>query len=297
MNQVGKAPIEQLPAGIIGNILHQLNRQSNVISRAGISAVMRCVRSLACTSKRMNLMVNHSQAVCMFLNSLAEKYRQPPENFAAVLNTKGASKWLWEYIQTNGDAQSYQAIQDIYDLAAEVLNEVQEENLHCNYYVARKGPDPFIYQTKQGFMLYIDKVPCYIATPFGQIEIYNGQSDGYLPFSISEVFIKKLEATFACNTLGKDGECAFEVFTQSNKIRKITKDDIKQISKEELEKKEGAQNVIVYGFQFARYNIKEIKRKKVPDVLWDNPGHSKRSYKAIKKIWQMLCSGENFGDN
>lgn len=306
MNPLNKQPtiFETLPARVIGCILDQLNQitgSKGIVNQADIPVAMRFARNLACTSKRMATNVNHPDATNIFLKSLSDKYGEPPEHFAALLNTIGARKWLWNYIKENGDDKAYLVIQDIYKLASDVLKEAKTAGLTFEYSEGCNGwpkPNPYYYQTKQGFVLYNDWAPSHLATPFGQIKIYGGgMSSGNSPLSAVEVFIRRLNAVFEHVAFGgslgssdKGKTYEITVFSGSDTIRKISPEEMKQISEEELASKRGTQNLIV-NTQCGNgsiYKIRGVKGKEVPDVIWYDSRKSIRSYELINRIWEML---------
>ena len=65
----------------------------------------------------------------IFLKSLSEKYEGSSEHFVALLDTIGARAQLWDYIKKNGDDKTYQVIQEIYELASDVLKEAKDAGL------------------------------------------------------------------------------------------------------------------------------------------------------------------------
>jgi hypothetical protein len=298
------ALFELVPVDIIGNILDQLNRvtgSKGIINDADLPVVMRYARSLACTSKTMASNVHHPDVTDLFLESLSHKYGESNEHLAALLNTTGARQWIWNYIKKKGDDKAYQVIQEIYELASDVLKEAKHAGLKFEYSEGRKGwpgPNPLYYQTKQGFALYIDHSPSHLATPFGQITIYgDGVSSGNSLLSITEVFIRRLNAVFqhmvGTNSLGIGGnEQIYEIAASSGQdtIRKISEKEIKQISIEELRNKTGTQNLITtkqYG-NCTVYTIREVKGKKAPDLIVHDAKNSIRSIELITRIWEML---------
>jgi hypothetical protein len=294
--------LELLPRELISNILDQLNQETGsegIVNKADIPVVMRYARSLICTSKKMAAQMNHPDVTRLFLNSLSKKYDQSSEHFAVLFNTIGARTQLWDYIQENGDDKAYQAIQEIYKLASDVLKEAKSAGLlfECSQ-DNQSRPNPFYSQTKQGLILYIDWAPTHLATPFGKIEIYEGAiSSHHCPLSVAELFIRRLNAVFermACvhNLDGRDSGEFFEITASSgpDTIRKISSQEKKRISKKEAESKKGTQNLIVNSLSrnFGIYKIREVKGKKIPDVIWPDSEKSMRSYELINAIWKML---------
>ena len=293
---------ESLPELVIGTILDQLNKitgSKGFINEADIPVIKRYANSLVCTSKTMAAKATHPEATYLFLESLSAKYGKPPEEFAAILNTVGCRRWLWNYIKVIGDDKNYQVIQDIYELASDVLKEAKNAGIHFDYSEGRKGwpsPNPFYYQTKQGFVLKLDWAPNAISTPFGEIKIYGGGSSScFAPLSVAEIFIKRLNGVFEYLSLPRDsyryqGEMYEIHSSETDTIRKIDKNEIKKLNEDQLANKKGTQNLIVNTMcgNLASYNIREVKGKKVPDVIWHDSEKSKRSYELINRIWKML---------
>ncbi len=173
-----------MPPEIIGAIMAQLNvvtGSQGIVNKADIPVVMKYVANLACTCRTLAEKVNNVHATKIFLNSLSEKYGKSCERLAVMLNTPVARMWLWEQIQQNGDAKSYQVIQSIYDLTAAVLVEAKEKGFHCKMKEARidwPTPSPNNCQTRQGFVLYLEGYPDGIGTPFGWVKLYSyGSTD------------------------------------------------------------------------------------------------------------------------
>jgi hypothetical protein len=300
-NQI--TPFERLPCSMIGSILDQLNKETGskgIRNESDIPVIMKYVCNLACTSKQMAAKVNNLNTIHIFLKSLSDKYEKSCEHFAALLNTPGARKWLWNYIQKNGDDKSYQVIQDIYELASDVLKEAEQIGLTFERFVKRESrPSPCVYQTQQGFALHIGSSFHYIATPFGKIEVYEGplfsksnELSWIFDLSVTEALIKRLNAVFERHTHNTKCEI-FEVESFSgDALRKINQEEIKKINVEELENRKGTQNLMVTrANRWANllfYNIRTVKGSSMPDVIYCNSVESMRSYKLIDRIWEML---------
>lgn len=243
--------IEQCPPEIIGNVLSQLNKTTGsegFVNEADIPVIMRYVSNLAITSKKMCELINSPSVTHLFLNSLSDKYQETPEHFAALFNTIGARKWLWNYIREKGDYETYQVIHDIYTVASTILKDAKDTGQSVNCSEKWSSPDSFYKQTKQGFFLYnyksdflnynIYSPPFRVATPFGQIQFF---SEGTLPHLISSAFIKKLNATFE-----KDSD------------------------------------------QYSMYKIRQIGEKILPDARFLETSEKERSRMLIGSIWEML---------
>jgi len=296
---------ERLPVDVIGNILDQLNRvtgSKGIVNEADIPVIIRYARSLACTSKKMAANVNHPYVTHLFLESLSHKYDESNAHFAALFNTIGARKWMWNHIRENGDDKVYQGIQEIYELASHVLKEAKHAGLKFEYSEGREGwpsPNPFYYQTKQGLALYIDWSPSHLATPFGEVKIYGGgSSSDDSPLSVAELFIKRLNAVFqhvdyGGSLEGRDKGHMFEIAVSSEQgiLRKISAvKEKKQISEKEVKSKKGTKNLIINDAcgNYTVYNIGKVKGEKVPNVVWYDVEEATRSYELIKRMWEML---------
>lgn len=285
--------LELLPTPIMGHVLDQLNRvtgSKGIVNKADISVLMRYTCNLACTSKEIAAQVSHPNVTQIFLQSLSDKYGQSCEHFAALLNTISARKWLWEYIRREGDDQVYQVIQDIYRLAGDVLQEAKNAGLEFDCSEGRNewpSPNPCSFQTKQGFVLYNNYSRCHIRTPLEEIELYSVDVyKGCSPYSISEILIKRLNAVFVHTQGLLLYENPFEIVASgSDTIRKISPEEIKEISKEEAESKKGTQNLITGR---SAYNITEVNGKKVQEAVWYDKKQARRSHELIQMIWEML---------
>jgi hypothetical protein len=288
---------EQLPDVLVGHILGQLNTvtgSQEVVNEADIPVIMRYISNLACTSKKMAFKVNHPYTTHVFLKSLSDKYGQSREHFAALLNTVGTRRWMWENIKEKGDDQVYQVIQDIYELAADASKEAKNAGLVFEY--SKGWPAPLLYyrQTKQGFVLYTNYSPSHMVTPFGEVRLYgNGISHGNSALSVSELFIRRLKAAFTGIVEGESrmkGTNYVITASGSDTIREISPEEKKQISEEELKNKVGTQDLIVNNVagNHSTYNIREVKGKKVPDVVLHESRQSQRGHEIIGMIWEML---------
>ncbi len=293
---------DQFDIPMMGHVLDQLNivtGSRGIVNKADIAVLKRYTSNLACTSKNIAAQVNHPSVTHLFLESLSKKYGQSCEYFAAQFNSIGTRNWLWRYItKEGGDAQVYQVIQDIFEFAANVLTEAENAGLELEYSEGRQewpSHNPYFYRTtKQGFVLYNNWEPVHIVTPLGEIKLYEGvRFIGESALSVTEVFIKRLNAEYACGEcFSEDGVGTdYEIeASYSETIRKISEDEMKKISQEESEARKGTQNLIVNSLchNYSSYNIKEVNRKKVPEVVWHEKGGSERSYELIKMIWEML---------
>lgn len=297
-----KITFEMLPAPIIGHILDQLNQvtgSKGIVNMADLPVIMRYASNLACTSKKIAAMVSSLTATRTFLKSLSDKYGESREELAALLNTVGTRKWLWNYIKENGDSKTYQVIQDIYDVAFDLVTEAKQAGLEFDCSDERQAcpsPNPYYYQTQQGFVLYNEySTPERIATPLGEISIYN-LFEGNDSLSVTEVFIRRLNAvfeTFVCEQYPlemQDEETIYEIEASSDTFREVSKEGMKKITAEELKSKKGTQNLIVCfrGDSSIAYKIRNVKKNELPDVIDYKAGKFMRSYTLITRIWEML---------
>lgn len=291
------SPFETLPLGVIGNVLHQLNQvtgKNSFSNETNIPIIFKYATNLAGVSKRMATNINDQEALYIFLESLSNMFGESKAaNFPVNINTKASQDWLWSYIQRNGDAESYRAIQDIYELASNVLIEAKNSGLCFRISDGRKTwprPNPLFSQTKQGFALDIEIAPEGLWTPFGKITLYSGylRDDG---LSISELFIKKLNAEFVNIGVCKYRNSFYELqSSESDIIREIKVSDMKIISEEEVNTKKGTSNFIFDTSPFARslYKIRGVKGRKLPEIVPYDVGDFMRSSYLIQKIWDML---------
>ena len=138
-------------------------------------------------------------------------------------------------------------------LAKNILVEAKTAGLKCNY----RGPSPNLNQTKQGFALYVEDSPSHIATPFGEIQLYKGDSDDdHSKFFLSEILIKRLNAVFIDKILAP--ELSFRcTHNQNPKI-------------------------------IHKYHITMLNERKIPELISYVSNQSFRSKKSITTIWEML---------
>ncbi len=203
-------------------------------------------------------------------------------------------------LKKNGDEETYRVIQDVYQLASQVLKEAKAAGLDFEYTEGSKDwpePNPFYYQTRQGFELYIGAAPSHIATPFGKIKIFGGGSSrGYSPQSVSEVFIKRLNGIFKGVTssrsfLGDERGVLRKVdFSPGNTIRELSKSDFQGITEEEMEREQGSQKLILNSLcgNESIYEIGQVGGRALLPVQHYSQRSQQRSYELINKIWSML---------
>jgi len=240
--------------------------------------------------------VNDLVATHLFLKSLSLKYQKAPEHFAALLNTPGARRWLWNYIIENGHDKDYQAIQAIYELASDVIKDAKEDGLldTIGDFDKSSSPNPYYHQTKKGCAFFNNSL---LMTPFGEIRIYNEiiYREGISSIFLTQELIRRLNAVFVKRMKEADGEI-FEInISDTNKYRKISdtnksKKKMNKITLEELENKEGTQNLIVdsQNRNLGIYHIRELQGKKLADLAWYDSEEPIRSWETVKKMWEML---------
>ena len=283
MNSLNSS-FEQCSADVIGSILNQINNGTGsfgVINDADITVVMNCVGRLARTCKGLFFKINSQEVTTLFLKSVSQKYGKSCEQFAIEINTKATRQWLWNYIQKNGDAKAYQMIQDIYEIAEDILKSQGKRGS-----LSFGEPIPGFMQTTRGVGLMIHEVPRGLVTPFGEIKIFPNKTwldDSYL--NISKLFISSLKANFI--------QFEYPLFKASSKnIYEIDislkYNEIKKIELEDLEAKKGSENLIFcseYGIS-SLYEIRAIKEN-IPPMLKCSY-HQRRSPRLIMGIWEML---------
>lgn len=285
-----------LPPEIIGNILKCLTvytGSKDILNDSDIPVIMRYSMNLARTCKQLYASFNDPIATDMFVHALSKKYGQSADHFAAVLDTLGARKWLWLSMEKQGLDKSYQVIQDIYDLVTNVKKEVNESGLEFDMDEGRLGwpsPDPYCDQTKEGFSLNINWVP-HLSTPFGKIKLFGGGSySRNSPLSVSEIFIKRLDAVLEDVSGAKEGNF-FEIVVSDNpgKIREITEKEMIKITLEDAKKRKRTQNLIVHncgGQSF--YKIRKVGDQRISELSWPKTKEEKRNDKTVKSMWRML---------
>ncbi|MBP9841691.1 MAG: hypothetical protein KBC64_04630 [Simkaniaceae bacterium] len=300
--------IEHLSSESIGIILSQLNLitgSEGILNEADIPVVMRSAMNLACTSKIMYQHVHSVGANRIFLLSLAAKYKKPPEYFAAELDTEGARRFLWDTIQKNGDKKNYEVIQAIYTLITHVKKEAKEAGLAIALSEEESDcppPNPFYCKTQNGFFLFNDGGPSYLGTPFGKIALlgvggrFSGCS-GYAPFSVSELLIRRLGATFKGLTSSdfEGARCSIlavpPLATEApDTIRKLSHNQVRPISKAKMERYKESQIVVetsVCGI-CSIYQINAINGEALPKAAWPEKEGDTHSHGTITKIWELL---------
>jgi hypothetical protein len=223
------------------------------------------------------------------------------EHLATLLNTLGARRWLWNYIQENGHDKDYQVIQDIYQLTSDVLREAKENGLisgDIDRLDKRLGPNSFHYQTKKGFAFVHDSL---LMTPFGEIRIYNEFffKGGISTISVTQELIQRLNAVFE-KRIGKPAGEIFEInisdtnkcrkISNTKKSRKISKEEMNKITEEDLENKKGTQNLIVDSKyrNLGVYHIREINGEKLSNLICYDSEESILSWETVNRMWEML---------
>lgn len=291
-----QSSLERLSPRLFGTVLHHLTEitgSRGVVNFADISVIERFVKNLACTSKKMTFLVNHHRTTKILLNALSKRFGFSCEDSAVMLETVGARQFLWRYIRRNGDDRNYHLIQEIRELATQILVDVNDTSLVYDFEDAREGwptPDTTSFQTRQGFAFILGQDQ--LATPFGCIQIYgSGGSVKYDDESVAEVIIRRLNAEFQglnCESWNEKGPF-YEIPIKANSgtFRQISHKDLIKISKRRLKTRVGSQNVISGG-NYSTYHIHEVNGKKTPPVIEYTDPASYRSSRLIIKIWEML---------
>ncbi|MCP5508349.1 MAG: hypothetical protein H7A37_08655 [Chlamydiales bacterium] len=291
--------LEQLPRELLGKILAQLPSK---VDEVDILAPMRCMCNLTRTSKTMYWIVHDTYITNLFLRALVDQYQSIPKLFAETLDTVATRISLWDHIIKNKYDETYRAIQGMYSFASRVLQEAKDEGLDINYSLdcdEVPSPNPYEFQTLTGFLLYCSWSPNHIATPFGAIELCTSGMYSVLPsVSVSEVFIKRLNATFESPTidwLGDKEGIYYEIINpidDSDKIRKIDRSEFKQIDEIEIQKRKGSNNLIVAASagQYTFYKIQQVSGKTLPIPTYHTSSETELRPAMIKDIWNLLKS-------
>jgi len=294
------SPIEKLPNEVIGKILVnlvQISGSKGIANKADIPFIMKSMRSLACTNTRFYTDLNEPQVVKVFVEALADRYKESPQHFAAELNTSGAREYIWKYIHEKKYDQDYESIQEVHELAASTSKIAKDAGIYFEYTEGREGwpdPNPFYSQTKQGFYLSIDSAPSELFTPFGKVMIFGGgSSQGYATYSVSEFFIKNLDARFECLTgggFGSNGGELYEIETStSNAIRDLTEQEIRPLEEVKLNEKKGTSNLINHTLcgRCSIYKIQKIGDRDLPEPQMQSRD-SMLSYGLVNLMWELL---------
>lgn len=186
-----------MPPLITGNILVQLNQitgSEGIINKEDIPVVFRYANNLALTNKRLFRNVNHLEAFDIFLESLSKKYGWSKEHFAALWNTRGTREWLWRIINTNGDLQSYQIIQEAHCIASNVFKQSKDKGLSFHIHDLDKEPNLTMGKTARGVRLIICENSASVETPFGKVYVYS--FDGQPHWLVVGTLIERFSALF-----------------------------------------------------------------------------------------------------
>lgn len=169
------SPLERLPSPLLGITIHHLNiltGSEGILNKADIPVIMRYTRALACTSKKMHQAMNSLPVTDALLTSLSKKYLQLPKYFVTPLDTPGARRWLWTYIETRGYQQTDQIIQSICDIIADIKCEVSGKSKDADLLRRRRDSlHSFLSTspcTQSGYFLQIDREGYSIITPLGE---------------------------------------------------------------------------------------------------------------------------------
>ncbi len=168
--------LETLPPSVMGVILQKLNMLTGP-DQSAIPDLARSVMNLATTSKTMCATIHSYDVSSMLVHSVAAKYGMLEEESAFELGTKGAKRFLWEYIQRNELPKQLDIIPEIYQIFVTTLRESycgsSEDLADC--LSGKRGPryHPEVGSTKNGFYIafYNDQLPVFLGTPFGAVNL------------------------------------------------------------------------------------------------------------------------------
>jgi hypothetical protein len=300
--------IETLSREQVGTVLGQLVKitgTEGIINDADTPVILRNIRNLACTSKTMYNAVNDPIVVEIFLTFLAEKQQKTAVHFAAAFDTLGTRRWLWSYIRQNNYEKTYRVIQDIYALATIIKEESLSAGPHFDLGERSTQPDALTYRTETGFvLLHQHKKPLHIVTPFGKLPLYK-QVDACYELSLLELFIKRLDATFAgisykaANAPPDPGEYHVVTISDLNDhcIRNIADDAGEIRTRAQLTDQVGTQNLITssHGGTKSVYTIRKVEDRLTPEVTFP-PKESRPDLVLLSVVWKMLETVRLGGD-
>jgi len=302
ISTVSRSRIEELPAETLGHVLKYINiftGSDGIRNEKDVRVAMKYVGNLALTSKRMYALVNDLIAARTFIESLSHKYGSSPEYFAALWDTPGARRWLWQRVGENGDKESYQIIQSVYEVASQVKKEAQEAGLPFDLAEGRIGwPSPMSTQnqTESGFELYVGNGISHLLTPFGEIKIFGGGITKYYSnFSVAEVMIRRLGATFQGLSPEREMERIYSyevdpVSDRADTIRKITDvDEIRShVPFQDVERIKGTRTLVINSCNWSVYHMSCVAGRPIPPPTWHASTEDQRKWTLIQKIWDML---------
>lgn len=279
--------LSHLPPPLIGNILTYNSPRD--------------AKALACTSKEMNELVNTPEVTQILIHTLTTKLLQPKDYCAAILDTKGARSYLWEVIQTNGDYETYQVIQQVYNLVtfcllyAEAIKSPRFEFSFMDGRLHSPSPNTSV-QLKSGFELEIDCSPTFLTTPLGRIRLMAGGASTPLAyFSISEWFIQRLGGLFQqIRGMQPYRTLPIEIITPkarpSVRLCAVSSTDVTTIPLERVSDYVGTPTQVhsPYCGEYSICSVTQVNGVKVPPALSYAEGEPKRKTKTLRKIWELL---------
>ena len=174
----GLSSLEQLPNEILAKIAKELPAGHS----EDPSLALQAMRNLVQLNKRMYQTFNTFYITRTFLSSLAEKYGEKAEGFAALLRTLGARCFLQNYIREHELDRAYLITEGLKQLTFQVFEHAKKmfdrqgtSRFQWNSHTVDSRSGRYIsrFQTEKGFLMYVDQIFLRIAHPFGAITIHN----------------------------------------------------------------------------------------------------------------------------
>lgn len=264
-----------LPHDVIGSIL------GHVVAQNGFLPAIVYTRNLSFTSRVLKERINSHIVVCSFLNALKAKFGESCEYHAACLNTIGARRWLWSHIQQNGDFESYQIFQDIYNIWKKILLNVRNAGIDSINFTEFKPKGHS--QTCQGFRL---NNHAHIETPFGVFTFGISEDNQFHRTLIA--LMRSLNCTFEYMVDAPYAPFDEQISEIDIPSGSVYKDEIifKPVTREELKTRIGS-NSLFSNFYYelcSYYKISEVNGRAVPDYKKDEI----RKVELICRIWELL---------
>lgn len=299
------ASLDRMPCNIFTLIvIPRLNEKTSterILDEADIPVIMGEIRNLSLTCKNVYKIVNCQAFTQMLLENMTKKYKKSQAYMASMLDTPGARQWLWTYINQNGYKEVYDTIQDIYALAARILTEAKKAGLDFNAEDGRMGwsfPKPLYSRVQTGLFLFARSTPNGLATPFGEMIIYPTVGVGSDCLAITEMFIRRLNATFAKILYSEksfpskqnNNRLILVSDHKSNSFSNISYNAGKAITKADLERQKGKKVVVVNSHAETMYTIQRVGSRALLVGTWPS---SKCEHEAVKMMWEMLKKNEH----
>lgn len=238
-------------------------------------------RSLSHTCSALRSMVN-SVAVFNILGSV-----DSPEHVAAMLNTFTSRQFLWNYIQSSGDFETYQSIQDIRAVVLDIIQKLKNAGFVFNVETSNLRFYNFTdRQSQKGFKLYLRSG---LLTPFGEIKILPNLQSNQLMSRLRIALIHRLGSEFE---MMKQEEGAIgNIYEYSMSLETVFDKDSLLIENSptfnNLKDSVGSKKLFVsnYFHFYSIYSVKHVDGNPVPEFqACEKP----RSMVLIKRIWEML---------